>query len=421
MQACPAFDPMGPYVGNVVAYVDCQALSLGEVVYRALGAGSPFGTVLTGLLTIYVALIGYRLLLGSDITIRNTLTVALRLGIVMALATQWSAYRVLVFDVATKVPQELATATLGQAGLASQGISSLTSRIDDVRSALEEVGQAAATSQTGTVPQAPQGADQTSPANGSAAAPQTAGGSPQYSLGLSGSIAVGTMAISALAGFVSVRVTMALLLALGPAFIAFLLFDGTRGLFNSWVRGLAGTVIGALAVPAVLALELAIIEPQVLALRDLVAASEPLGSLPLEILATTGIFALVMLAALAAAVRAATGFRLPSHWWRDGFLPAQRQIPQTTPALAFGSDVSGGGREFRDRTQRVADAAQALDWRDMRLREDGDNRRAAAPSVGSLASTRETDRIPVAQPLGQSGRRSARRTSSGAIRRDELT
>ncbi len=298
MQACPAFDPMGPYVGNVVAYADCQALSLGEAGFRALGSGSPFGTALTGLLTIYVALIGYRLLLGSDITIRNTLTVALRLGIVVALATQWSAYRVLVFDVATKVPQELATATLGQAGLASQGISSLTSRIDDVRSALEEVEQASVTSQPGAVPQAPQIAGQAGPGNGLAAVPQTSGGSPQSALGLSGSIAVGTLAISTLAGLLAVRVTMALLLALGPAFIAFLLFDGTRGLFNSWVRGLAGTVIGALAVPAVLALELAIIEPQMLALRDLVAAREPLGSLPLEILATTGIFALVMVAAL---------------------------------------------------------------------------------------------------------------------------
>ncbi|MEJ6012065.1 type IV secretion system protein [Novosphingobium aquae] len=421
MQVCAAFDPLGPYVGNVVAYADCQTLSLGEAGFRALGYGSPFGTALTGLLTIYVALIGYRLLMGSDITIHNTLSVALRLGIVVALATQWSAYRVLVFDVATKVPQELATTMLGQAGLASQDISSLTSRIDGVRSALEEAGQASVTSQPGAAPQAPPIAGQPALGSGAAAVSQTANASPQPAPEISGSIAVGTLAITALAGLLSVRVPMALLLALGPVFIAFLLFDGTRGLFNSWVRGLAGTVIGALAVPAVLALELAIIEPQVLALRDLVTARESLGSLPLEILATTGIFALVMLAALAAAIRAATGFRLPSHWWRSGFLPAQRQMPQTSPSLAIGAAGNGGAREFRDRAQRVADAAQALDWRDLRLREEGDNRRPSPPAAGSLASRRETDRIQVAQPLGQSGRRSTRRTSSGAIRRDGLT
>lgn len=417
MQACAAFDPFGPYVGNVVAYADCQALSLGEAGFRALGSGSPFGTALTGLLTIYVALIGYRLLLGGDITIRNTLSVALRLGIVVALATQWSAYRVLVFDVATKVPQEVAATALGQAGLASQGTSNLTSRIDDVRISIEEIGQATATSPQGAASQPPPIAGQTSPA---ALAP-AAMGSPQPSLGTSGALAVGTLAITALAGLLSVRVPMALLLALGPAFIAFLLFDGTRGLFNSWARGLAGTVIGALAVPATLALELAIIEPQVRALRDLVAAREPLGTLPLEILATTGVFALVMIAALAAAVRAAAGFHLPAHWWRDTFPLARGQAPQTSPELAFAAAGNGPLRAFRDRAQRVADAAQALEWRELRQREDGDSRREVAPSAGPLSAMREPDRLPVAQPLGQSARRSARRTYFSAIRRDELT
>ena len=35
-----------------------------------------------------------------------------------------------------------------------------------------------------------------------------------------------------------------LLLALGPLFAIFLLFEGTRGLFEGWVRGLAGAALG---------------------------------------------------------------------------------------------------------------------------------------------------------------------------------
>lgn len=421
MQVCAAFDPLGPYVGNVVSYADCQALALGEAGYRALASGSPFGMALTGLLTIYVALIGYRLLLGGNITVRGTMSVALRLGIVLALATQWSAYRVLVFDVATGVPQELATATLGQAGLDGRGIASLTDRIDDVRTAVEETGLAFVASQAGGTPQALAPDGRPTAGNRSAAVRQPPNATPQPSLGASGVIAAGTLAISALAGLLSVRVTMALLLALGPVFISFLLFDCTRGLFNSWVRGLAGSVIGAVAVPAVLALELAIIEPQVRTLGELVLAREPLGTLPLEILATTGIFAIVMLAVLAAAVRAVTGFRLPSHWWRDGFLPEPQRLPQAS--LAFASNIDGkrGMRESRSRAQLVADAVLALEWRDARLREGGGNRRVAAPSTGTLATEREQGHIPAIQPLGQSGRRSVRRTSSGAIRRDELT
>jgi len=104
MAGCPPFDPNGPYISSVLAYVDCQGLSLGEAGYRALGAGSAFGMALTGLLTIFVALIGYRLLLGGEFSIRETATTALKLGIVLALATQWSAYRIVIFDVAARQP-----------------------------------------------------------------------------------------------------------------------------------------------------------------------------------------------------------------------------------------------------------------------------------------------------------------------------
>ena len=50
-----------------------------------------------------------------------------------------------------------------------------------------------------------------------------------------------TGAIGALA---AVRLIAGLLLALGPFFIAFLLFDGTRGLFEGWMRVLAGAALG---------------------------------------------------------------------------------------------------------------------------------------------------------------------------------
>ncbi len=69
--ACAPFDPLGRYVGSILAWVDCRTMGLGEEAFRALGPGSPFGAALTGLLTIYVALIGYRLLLGGELTVRD--------------------------------------------------------------------------------------------------------------------------------------------------------------------------------------------------------------------------------------------------------------------------------------------------------------------------------------------------------------
>src|SRR3546814_1507404 len=42
--------------------------------------------------------------------------------------------------------------------------------------------------------------------------------------------------VSTIASFAIVRIAAALLLALAPLFVAFLLFDGTRGLFEGWAK-----------------------------------------------------------------------------------------------------------------------------------------------------------------------------------------
>ncbi len=60
---------------------------------------------------------------------------------------------------------------------------------------------------------------------------------------------------------VTARIGLALLLALGPIFVVLALFDGTRGLFTGWLKGLVmlalaplfavlgGTIMLELAVP----------------------------------------------------------------------------------------------------------------------------------------------------------------------------
>ena len=138
MDGCAAFDPLAPYVGAVIAYADCRALSLGEGVYRAMGAGTPLGTALTGLLTIFVALIGYRMLLGSALSLREGVLLSLRLGVVLTLATQWPAYKTLVFDVVTGAPGELAA---GASGGTSGDLSTtaMAARIDGVSAAIADL------------------------------------------------------------------------------------------------------------------------------------------------------------------------------------------------------------------------------------------------------------------------------------------
>ena len=64
--------------------------------------------MLTGLLTLFVALFGYRLLFGHTPGVRDGVLALVKIGIVLALATSWPAYRTLVYDVALRGPAELA-------------------------------------------------------------------------------------------------------------------------------------------------------------------------------------------------------------------------------------------------------------------------------------------------------------------------
>lgn len=413
MPACPAFDPLGPYVSSVVSYVECQGLMIGESGYRALGPGSAFGLALTGLLTIYVALIGYRLLMGSAVTLRESLITALRIGFVLALATQWSAYRVLVFDVVTKVPEQAAFGLAGTAGIASNGSSGIAARIDLANGAVAELfkAQDAATppATTVTLPQTPP------PVQQAAKPPGT--GTPALDW------SVGILSVTALAGLLSVRVIMALLLAMGPAFIAAALFDTTRSIFTGWLRVLAGTFLAAIAVPVVLDLELAVVEPQVIALRDLAGSSQGFGALPVQLLVSVAFFALVLAAALAALARAGYAFRLPENVFAN-LLQGRASEPQPLlppSQMAFAGAPAGADGEL-NRAQRLAGAAQVLDWREARMADNAqDPSRSTAPNDGLSNSNYDTGRGQPPMPLGQEGRRSERRASLAGTRRDGLT
>lgn len=132
MRACPAFDPSGPFVGNVLSWFDCRALSFGTNGYSALGPNSAYGTAWTGLLIILVAFFGYRLLFSGTFVLRDATIMMVKIGAVLALAGQWPAYRTLVFNVFTSSPSELTGNLLGRQGSAPVGNYSLAYRVDRV-------------------------------------------------------------------------------------------------------------------------------------------------------------------------------------------------------------------------------------------------------------------------------------------------
>jgi type IV secretion system protein VirB6 len=230
MATCPAFDPDGPYVSNVLEWADCRILAFGADGYAALGPGSSYGAAWTGLLTILVALFAYRLLLTGTIALREVVIGMVKIGAVLALAGQWPAYRTVVYDVFTDAPAALTSDLLAGSHVSAVG---LAARVDGVNAAVADLippppqPQLTAPAQEGGAlqPQAPE--------------PGTLSEENQKDIKRASSF----LTISTLAGLLSVRLVSGILLGLGPLFLACLLFEASRGLFVGWLRGLIAAAL----------------------------------------------------------------------------------------------------------------------------------------------------------------------------------
>jgi type IV secretion system protein VirB6 len=418
---CPAFAPDGGFVATVLNYVDCQAQAIGGGGYQALATpGSTLSLVLTGLLTLFVALFGYRLLFGHTPGVRDGVMALVKIGVVLALATSWTAYRTLVYDVALRGPAELAGDIGRPAGLPGAG-GGLTWRLDNADRlllALTALGEGQALANA-AAPAARPPYLNPGPATGvPAPAAQTGEGTQAPA---SASWAFGGARILFLAGaagaLAALRLIAGVLLALGPFFFAFLLFDGTRGLFEGWVRVLAGTALGALGTAVALGVELAFIEPRLAYLISLRTAGYAIPGAAIELLVVTLIFALALVAMLAAAARVAYGFRFPSAWRLAPAAPAAGPRSEET-RFAFSRELAPAGID-RSRAAMVADAVATS-----QRREAGPI--VAAPGGTPAASDRSAPRpaagrdepAPPPLPLGQSFRRTRNRASASASRRD---
>ncbi len=412
MAQCRPFDPLNPYATELVGFVDCHARALGEEGYNALGAGSPVGLAISGLIAIYIALIGYRLVLGERFGLGQSIAATVKIGLVLALSTQWAAYQVLVDDVVVSGPDELGARVLAPSGLGGESTAGLTARIQESHSALDALLHPDPTLTAAAPLPLPNSAGA-----GSAAAATLRGASINAPSPSVLAVASTFLVVSTLAGLLSVRVIAGLLLALGPLFIGCFLFETMRGLFVGWVRGLAGVALGAVAVPAVVALEMAVLAPQVQTLAAAVAVGDFVPILPGEILATTALFGLIILAALVATARTAAGFRLSGSG--RGFIAQmdeQRTIGTATSGTIAVADrptlLSGG----RPRASAIANAVSNLDRHEARMTLIAESRRnVTVQDIGAR------DRVDVSVlPLGQRVRRTAPRTSMAAAKRDRV-
>lgn len=220
---------VGSGVAAALRAVDCTAGNLTAQAFgRLFAPGGSMATVLTILLTIYIAIFGIQLLTGrSSIGVRALTPRMITVGLVLTFATSWVAYQSVVWNLAIGAPDWLAGILTGTTESAT---TTFAQKIDVVFLAIQQA---------------------------SAGAEDISAFSPEGMMWLGAMLfMLGTVGL-----LVTARIALAVLVALGPVFVVLALFDGTRGLFAGWVKGVAmlalaplfavigGSVMLELAVP----------------------------------------------------------------------------------------------------------------------------------------------------------------------------
>ena len=317
-QACAPPDAPG-LVSGLLADTDCQAFGLVERGYAALASPqSATGTTVTTLMVIAVAFFGYQLMLGRGLVLADLTRLAVRLGVVLLLATSWAMVQGVVYDTVarapTRVAEELITAIDAPAPLA--GIQGALDKIE-----LASIGWR-------------QRAGIASP---------LVGGPPTTAMTLN--VAAFLLTITTLGLLVVSRIVLALLLALTPVVAGFLLFDATRGLLEGWLRALVAAALMPLGVLTLAAVELAIVTP----ILDRILLQQAAGQFvetsvtPLGLV--TIVFSIALLAALGVLRSIARGIRLPRG------VPA---VARDAPALAVALRTAQDATALTDRAARSA-------------------------------------------------------------------
>ena len=348
MNQCEPFGTEGPAgVADALQKVDCLANDATAMSFgRLFGAHGSFTTALTIILTLYVALLAFNLLTGRSALRVSVLTPRMMtLGLVLTFATSWIAYQSVVWNLATGAPDEIASVLVGTKGSATL---LFAQQLDGLFAAIT---------------------DAVSNINPSVAAGTPGFASPANILSIAGLILLlGTVGV-----LVVCRLALAALLILGPIFIVLALFDGTRGLFEGWLKSVAMFALVPLLTVVMVSGALAAIGPMIAGLADTG------GEIPLRT-AVSILFASIIYLSLMLLIFKVAGTLTRS--WRGG------RDSAFLPALAAGASLANQKRQTRP--PPAATAAPAAGG--------SDRVRSAVASLEAMPSSRHIEVQSALQP-----------------------
>lgn len=203
-----AAQAMGTGVSSALTAVDCIAGNVSEQAFnRLFGDDGQLAFALTVVLGLYVGFFGISLMLGrSNISVRALVPKMMTLGLVLTFATSFVAFSSVFYNIFIGGPDQIAGILTGTRGGESATMV-FAQKLDVVFQAIQQ-----ASGDTSNI---------------SAFSPP-------------GMMWLGAMLLllGTVGMLVAARIALALLLAIGPIFVVLALFDGTRGLFTGWLKGL---------------------------------------------------------------------------------------------------------------------------------------------------------------------------------------
>jgi type IV secretion system protein VirB6 len=411
--ACPAPNPNDPLVRSLLGTVDCNVQDLVQTGYASLFQPSGvFVTALTAILTLYVALFGYRLMLGrAQLNIGDLALTAVKLGAVLALATQWGAYQAIVYHTLFFAPQQLADIILH--GLRAHGAVG-GNVFDGLQRAFTDLTSFSPADPPGGPPSATTGPNGAPASGGVLTTLLSKAGFDSMLLLISAVI----LLLSSLGVLLACKVVLGLLLAAGPIFIALLLFDSTRGLFEGWLRASLGFAFAPLAVTLLLGLALKLLDPSLQQIEVMRQVDSYTPGVAFGVAVLVAVFACVSLGLAAAGAVIAGSFKLPR---------ATRGVATGSAPAAIVSSLYADSAGSGPRATRTAAAMAAQERRDAVLFA-----RAGAVGASGVSAGGQDQRTPltIGAPsrdvqgpatevrLGQSRRNASPRTVRSGSRTD---
>lgn len=398
--SCATVQSGSHFLGGVLNQIDCQAQTIGAYGFGALAVpGSAITGLLLAALTLFIALFGFRLMFGEAPSGRDLVGEMLKVGIVLTLATSWPAWRTLAYETAFVGSAQVAGNVGAASGLpGSRG--DLNQRLDNLDAGIISLTAFGTGRLTGGIVGS---SDLGDSSRGVALADQSG-----FAWGRVAFL-TGTIAPLAL-----VRLAAGILLALAPLMAALLLFAGTRDVFMGWLRALGACALGSVVLTLLYGAELALLEGWLHGVLTEREANVLTAAAPTELLALALAFAAAIFGALALIVRLM--FFASPNWGQWLPLAPQAEHRQFRSTLDVVPQLATGPQEPA-RAQRVADAVEQVMRRESR---SGDlSRQLADLRLGEpMRGQGPVQSGEAREALGGSYRRTSRRSSAAAARRD---